>query len=568
MSTMQVVGDSLWQTKKALARLSQMSANREALEMAERYDAKRMEADALRLENDELRESIIDLRGQLTATEKAKERAKLAANWSRGSWKEQHDSVALSLNANEKLLVTKDTELSKVKRQSKVLREGTIKALERQQAKEREHLKRAQLAEARQFAATLVQKVVRRRHAAAEQEAQRAKEALVDTRRLAGLQMSAAKDAIQTQRILVKFHGSHMSVRAVDGSVRLLRDAISDIVHALPTSGNDEGALGVRGPMAKYTRELVLGRPESAALGIVSFLKVDLFDLFERCHRGLDAIRDEWFRNGTLEDVECVKYVLDEPAGSSAKEFANGTRDAGRTGETLEDFVRKPESQKAQLTTAHVAALRMYTTACFRSINEPLRNSERTGAHPFPATVFFLTDAIKRLRAVHVDCSDIDGSCDSVGTGDDVSIDLWRGMKDVVVESSSEFQANGGSEFAPMSTTSNLDVAVAYGMSQRSLLFKITSKNFMARGADISYLSCFPGEQEYLFPPLTFVRAPLLNRTLIIRLEQPIAPSADTFRPSRMCCVSSANSSSQRVGHKKSFASRAPLREDVRSSSA
>ena len=169
---------------------------------------------------------------------------------------------------------------------------------------------------------------------------------------------------------------------------------------------------------------------------------------------------------------------------------------------------------------------------------------------------------------MHVDCSDIDGSCDSVGTGDDVSIDLWRGMKDVVVESSSEFQANGGSEFAPMSTTSNLDVAVAYGMSQRSLLFKITSKNFMARGADISYLSCFPGEQEYLFPPLTFVRAPLLNRMLIIRLEQPIAPSADTFRPSRMCCVSSANSSSQRVGHKKSFASRAPLREDVRSSSA
>lgn len=57
-----------------------------------------------------------------------------------------------------------------------------------------------------------------------------------------------------------------------------------------------------------------------------------------------------------------------------------------------------------------------------------------------------------------------------------------------------------------MSTTSNPAVAIAYGQSRHSLLFKIISKSFMTRGADISYLSAFPGEREYLFPPLTFLQ--------------------------------------------------------------
>ena len=147
----------------------------------------------------------------------------------------------------------------------------------------------------------------------------------------------------------------------------------------------------------------------------------------------------------------------------------------------------------------HVAALRLYTTACFHSINQPLRDLGRTKPHPFATTVFFLTDAIKRLRAVGAATDEAapDGETGSPRV-------LWRGMKNV--QATMEFAARGGSELAPMSTTTDPVVAVAYGQSPDSLLFKIIIKNFMSCGADISFLSCFPSEREYVFPPLTFLQ--------------------------------------------------------------
>ena len=68
-----------------------------------------------------------------------------------------------------------------------------------------------------------------------------------------------------------------------------------------------------------------------------------------------------------------------------------------------------------------------------------------------------------------------------------------------------DFEASGGSEFAPMSTTPDPAIAIAYGQSSNALLFKIVAKSFMNRGADISFLSAFPEEQEYLYTPLTFL---------------------------------------------------------------
>ena len=57
-----------------------------------------------------------------------------------------------------------------------------------------------------------------------------------------------------------------------------------------------------------------------------------------------------------------------------------------------------------------------------------------------------------------------------------------------------------------VSTTTDPAVAVAYGQSAHSLLFKIVAKSFMSCGADISFLSAYPGEKEILFPPLTFLQ--------------------------------------------------------------
>ena len=182
------------------------------------------------------------------------------------------------------------------------------------------------------------------------------------------------------------------------------------------------------------------------------YLKIDMFELFERLARGTRAIEEEFASGGTDDDKENLDYVLHQRAGTSGKEFDNGVRDEGRCGETLADFMQHPSTIKAELREAHVVALRVYTTAAFRSLNGPLRDSTRTTPHPFAATLFFLTDAIRKLRAVEVASA---------------NLDLWRGMRDISV--GEQFVEMGGTEVAPMSTTCDPTVAVAYGTSELAL---------------------------------------------------------------------------------------------------
>ena len=55
--------------------------------------------------------------------------------------------------------------------------------------------------------------------------------------------------------------------------------------------------------------------------------------------------------------------------------------------------------------------------------------------------------------------------------------DLWRGMRGMTVQPS--FRKMGGTELAPMSTTSDVRVALQYAQSERSLLFKIKTSSFL-----------------------------------------------------------------------------------------
>ncbi len=86
----------------------------------------------------------------------------------------------------------------------------------------------------------------------------------------------------------------------------------------------------------------------------------------------------------------------------------------------------------------------------------------------------------------------------------DKGVDLWRGMRNVTAAVA--FADKGGTELAPMSTTTSLEVAMKYAASADSILFKLQTNSFMDRGADLQYLSAFPAEAEVLFPPLTFLR--------------------------------------------------------------
>ena len=45
-----------------------------------------------------------------------------------------------------------------------------------------------------------------------------------------------------------------------------------------------------------------------------------------------------------------------------------------------------------------------------------------------------------------------------------------------------------------------------YSAGEKALLLRIKTKNFMTRGPSISFLSAFPAEEEFLFPPLTYLQ--------------------------------------------------------------
>jgi len=240
-------------------------------------------------------------------------------------------------------------------------------------------------------------------------------------------------------------------------------------------------------------KELVTGEPEDAALGLHSFLGIDFCTLYGQMARGTAAIVDEFNLHGSKEDQQLLHYILHERAGSWAKTFPNGVIDQTRVGESLADFLAHESSRRAMLSEPHVVALRLYTTAAFASLNKSLRSSATASRSNFAVTLSFLNDGIKRLRAVGA----------RSGSGH-MPLDLWRGFKNV--QPGSSFFIVGGTEQALCSTTSSFDVAVQYASSTSPLLFKVLTSSFMERGADVSFLSCFPEEHEILFPPQTYFR--------------------------------------------------------------
>ena len=178
-------------------------------------------------------------------------------------------------------------------------------------------------------------------------------------------------------------------------------------------------------------------------------------------------------------------YCRYQKTGDHLVEYDNGVLDSIREpGLDLGYFVQTEQARTAKLTLGMVLALRLYSTRCFDSINTPLRGAlSDEEPHPFPVTLYLLTEAIKQLRAVEAQSP----------TAEDHVI-LWRGVRGVQFHRHSSWK--GGCERAPMSTTSKMEVAVQYSYSQRSVLLKLDTKNFRQRGADLSFISAFPDEAE------------------------------------------------------------------------
>jgi len=297
---------------------------------------------------------------------------------------------------------------------------------------------------------------------------------------------------------------------------------IGRVVDALP----EEERVG--GRFEADWRELVFGSAVATVLPIADFMCVDPRDVGLAQHAedsGLAAMEAEFMAHGTEEDKECFHYVRYGKTGDNAKQWPNGVLDEGREkGLSLEWFVEHREARAAQLTVGMVLALRLYTTACYKSINNHLRGFDvnfqprplsAEHPHPLPITVHLLTEAIGQLRAVEakgLGGGGEGGSGEGGGLAGANQVTLWRGLRNVGV--SDEFLSQGGAEKAPMSTTRELEIAIRYSASACSVLLKLETGSFRERGADLSFLSAFPGEVEVLYPPLTHL-APTSDKEIV-----------------------------------------------------
>ncbi len=114
--------------------------------------------------------------------------------------------------------------------------------------------------------------------------------------------------------------------------------------------------------------------------------------------------------------------------------------------------------------------------------------------HPWQLTVYFLDRAIKKLRQVK---AKVDAEAFAKQTT------LWRGLKDKTLDVEN-FLKFGGTELAAMSTTADEDVARKYAKSNVPLVLKYEVVGLRA-GVSIQWLSLYPKESEYLYPPLTYL---------------------------------------------------------------
>ena len=248
----------------------------------------------------------------------------------------------------------------------------------------------------------------------------------------------------------------------------------------------------------KYTSDaadLLLKDPSEAARGIVHQLGLPYLELLARMAKGVEAIKEDMAASGTADDKRWLHYVLHEPAAAH-----EGLHDPTRVGKHLDYFINHPKTRAAGLEEVHVVALRLYTSQAYSSLNEPLRRPN--GPHPFAATIAFVSEGIKRLRTINAPERVWNASSHSIDVEERGSVRLWRGLCNV----RGEITRMGGTELAPLSCTPDLATAAQFAMSREALLFLVTAKNFMQRGAALDFLSCLPHEREVCYPPCTYLK--------------------------------------------------------------
>jgi hypothetical protein len=268
-----------------------------------------------------------------------------------------------------------------------------------------------------------------------------------------------------------------------------------------------------------------LGTAAQAATGLPGMMGIDESTIGRFLQEKVSAIAKEFTFYGSEQDQRNLRGLLDgtyrNPPNTGLQGAAYDADVAAKAAApciSIDEIMAMPQVQTAELGRHHVLALRLYTTSSYQCLNNPLRTDPLTKPHPFAATTYFISEGIKKLRAVAAELPDAF-----------TRVVFYRGLRGMGL--AKVLVTEGGTEYACMSTSGSKDVAIEFSQSEHPLIFVYDTENFMARGADISFLSVYPEEKEALYPPLTYltvikVTTELINsKRVLVVYVRPTFPS-------------------------------------------
>jgi hypothetical protein len=171
----------------------------------------------------------------------------------------------------------------------------------------------------------------------------------------------------------------------------------------------------------------------------------------------------------------------------------------GRDIAPLDSFITSLEARQAGLKAGEVIALRLYTGPMYTLYNAVLRKHpphvvQALQGNSYETSLFCIVSGVTKLsKHSEVPAGRL----------------LYRGLGGMILPPSFWREPGGGGfrgavEWGLMSTTASRAVAEQYSGAdqQRGTIFEIAAGRIDV-GADLTWISQYPGEREFLFPPLT-----------------------------------------------------------------
>mmetsp|Transcript_16318 Transcript_16318/g.32639 ORF Transcript_16318/g.32639 Transcript_16318/m.32639 type:complete len:1094 (+) Transcript_16318:115-3396(+) len=241
-----------------------------------------------------------------------------------------------------------------------------------------------------------------------------------------------------------------------------------------------------------------------------------VFVMMEREHTGMKDSNDEFhtWNSGPRISTPAGEWrkLVDEAGNISVTDYEGNPM--LHDGEVVHDWMEHPMTIKAGLSREEVIGIRLYTGPCFQKYNGKLRDAikrldellkegnsaikaietvQKESGRSYVTTIHVINSALIKISRI----TSILGNRK-----------VLRGFSGLKVpdcfREPDEYGCQGGIEAGFLSTSTDSKQAVGYikhehGMPQ---MFEMTVGQ-VDRGASISWISLFPGEEEVLLPPLS-----------------------------------------------------------------